>query len=140
MPYSDDDAKWLVTYFDRFNQVYVDAAEKYGVHYIDIGAATVEGGHGPCAAPDDKWFEGLIPTSWAQPGHFNERGMQAVADMDSQGLYDKSTASEVAHDLEKPAREGMDAVRDAAKDAARSVGEHGKDAAAGVRDQATGPA
>lgn len=81
MPYSDEDAKWLVTYFDRFNQVYVDAAEKHGVHYIDIGTATVDGGHDPCAAPEDKWFEGLIPSSWAQPGHFNERGMQAVADM-----------------------------------------------------------
>ncbi|MEV0948441.1 SGNH/GDSL hydrolase family protein [Rhodococcus sp. NPDC049939] len=81
IPYSDADAQWLVTYFERFNQVYVDAAQKYGAHYIDIGKATVEGGHDPCAAPEDKWFEGLIPTSEAQPAHFNERGMQAIADM-----------------------------------------------------------
>lgn len=81
LPYSDGDAKWLVSYFERFNQVYVDAAAKYGAHYIDIGSATVEGGHDPCAAPEDKWFEGLIPTDSAQPGHFNERGMAAVADM-----------------------------------------------------------
>lgn len=86
LPYSDGDARWLASYFDRFNQVYVDAAAHYGAHYIDIGTATVEGGHDPCAAPKDKWFEGLIPTSSAQPGHFNERGMQAVADMISDEL------------------------------------------------------
>lgn len=50
----------------------------------------------------------------------------------------RSSASELAHDLEKPARDSVDAVRDSAKDAARSVGEHGKEAAAGVRDQASG--
>ncbi|AOW94777.1 esterase [Rhodococcus sp. WMMA185] len=81
IPYSDADAQWLVTYFERFNQVYVDAAQKYGAHYIDIGKATVDGEHDPCAAPEDKWFEGLIPTSEAQPAHFNERGMQAIAEM-----------------------------------------------------------
>ncbi|WP_245813782.1 SGNH/GDSL hydrolase family protein [Rhodococcus marinonascens] len=81
IPYSDADAQWMVTYFERFNQVYVDAARKYGAHYIDIGKAIIDGGHDPCAAPEDKWFEGLTPTSDAQPGHFNERGMQAVADM-----------------------------------------------------------
>lgn len=81
IPYSDADAQWLVRYFERFNQVYIDAAAKYGAHYIDIGKATVEGGHDPCAAPEEKWFEGLIPTSSAQPGHFNERGMQAIAQM-----------------------------------------------------------
>lgn len=86
LPYSDGDARWLVSYFERFNQVYVDAAARHGAHYIDIGAATVDGGHDPCAAPEDKWFEGLIPTSSAQPGHFNERGMQAVADMISAEL------------------------------------------------------
>ncbi|MFF0814391.1 SGNH/GDSL hydrolase family protein [Rhodococcus sp. NPDC003318] len=81
VPYSDADAQWLVTYFDRFNQIYRDAAQRYDATFVDVGRAAVDGGHDPCAAPEDKWFEGLIPTSEAQPGHFNERGMQAVADM-----------------------------------------------------------
>ncbi|GAA4475810.1 SGNH/GDSL hydrolase family protein [Rhodococcus olei] len=81
VPYSDEDAKWLVGYFDRFNQIYRDAAAHHGATFVDIGRAAVDGGHDPCAAPQDKWFEGLIPTSEAQPIHFNERGMQAVADM-----------------------------------------------------------
>ncbi|NLG56107.1 MAG: SGNH/GDSL hydrolase family protein [Rhodococcus sp.] len=81
IPYSDADAQFLPDYFDRFNQIYRDLAPRYGYEFIDIGRAAIEGGHDPCAPAADKWFEGLIPTSWAQPGHFNERGMQAVADM-----------------------------------------------------------
>ncbi|SDH58955.1 Lysophospholipase L1 [Rhodococcus triatomae] len=81
IPYSDADAQFLVDYFDRFNQIYRDLVDRYDVDFVDIGRAAVDGGHDPCAEPGEKWFEGLIPTDSAQPGHFNERGMQAVADM-----------------------------------------------------------
>ncbi|EOM76405.1 GDSL-type esterase/lipase family protein [Rhodococcus rhodnii] len=86
IPYSDDDARFLTGYFDRFNDIYRESAAAHGAEFVDIGAATVAGGHDPCAAPEDKWFEGLIPTSSAQPAHFNARGMAAVADMIAERL------------------------------------------------------
>ncbi|NLU84052.1 SGNH/GDSL hydrolase family protein [Rhodococcus sp. HNM0569] len=81
LPVSDGDAPWLREYFDRFNDIYVRAAAKYGVHYIDIATAAVEGGHDACADTGDRWFEGIIPRSPAEPSHPNELGMAAIADM-----------------------------------------------------------
>ncbi|RPF20543.1 DUF3618 domain-containing protein [Myceligenerans xiligouense] len=50
----------------------------------------------------------------------------------------KAGAAEAVDDLREPAREGVDAVRDTASDAARSLGEHGREAADDVRSRATG--
>lgn len=81
MPVSDADVVWLHDYFERFNQIYVDAAEKYGVHYVDIAKAAVEGGHDACAPTGERWFEGIIPRSPAEPAHPNALAMTAIAEM-----------------------------------------------------------
>ncbi|WP_072688483.1 SGNH/GDSL hydrolase family protein [Rhodococcus marinonascens] len=86
MPVSDADAIWLNGYFERFNQIYVDAAAKYGVHYIDIGKAAVDGGHDACAPTGQRWFEGLLPQSPAEPAHPNAIAMAEIADMVAEDL------------------------------------------------------
>ena len=78
----------------------------------------------------------LIPSSRA------EQRVATATEEKAAPLVDdvRSTAREVAHDLEEPAKESVDAVRDVAKDAdaARSVGEHGRAAASDVRPQTSG--
>ncbi|WP_374212578.1 SGNH/GDSL hydrolase family protein [Rhodococcus tibetensis] len=81
LPLSDADAVWLSGYFDRFNQIYVDAAARHGVHYIDIAGASIGGGHDACAPDDQRWFEGILPRSPAEPAHPNELAMAAIAEM-----------------------------------------------------------
>ncbi|MFC0452489.1 GDSL-type esterase/lipase family protein [Rhodococcus jostii] len=81
LPVSDADAVWLARYFERFNQIYVDAAARYGVHYIDIAKAAVDGGHDACAPTGQRWFEGLLPQSPAEPVHPNALAMTAIAEM-----------------------------------------------------------
>ncbi|EOM76404.1 SGNH/GDSL hydrolase family protein [Rhodococcus rhodnii] len=81
LPVGEQDAPWLRDYFDRFNDIYVRAAEKYDVEYIDIATAAVEGGHDGCAPTGERWFEGIVPRSPAEPAHPNELVMSAIADM-----------------------------------------------------------
>ncbi|NLE78335.1 MAG: SGNH/GDSL hydrolase family protein [Rhodococcus sp.] len=81
MPVSEEDVVWLHDYFERFNQIYVDAAEKYDAHYVDIAKAAVEGGHDACAPTGERWFEGVIPQAAAEPAHPNELAMTAIAEM-----------------------------------------------------------
>ncbi|MFC9359143.1 SGNH/GDSL hydrolase family protein [Rhodococcus sp. NPDC057014] len=86
LPVSDADAVWLERYFERFNQIYVDAAARYEVHYIDIAKAAVDGGHDACAPTGQRWFEGLAPQSPAEPAHPNALAMTAIAQMISEDL------------------------------------------------------
>lgn len=86
MPLSDPDAVWLNGYFARFNQIYVDAAAKHGVHYIDIATAAVDGGHDACAPTGERWFEGTVPRSPAEPAHPNALAMAAIAAMVAEGF------------------------------------------------------
>ncbi|QNG21260.1 SGNH/GDSL hydrolase family protein [Rhodococcus triatomae] len=81
LPMSDADATWLSGYFDRFNDIYVTAAQRHGVEYVDIAKAAIDGGHDACAAREDRWFEGLIPGSPAEPAHPNARAMEAIAQL-----------------------------------------------------------
>lgn len=50
-------------------------ATKRGMTYVDFAAVTV--GHDICAAPADRYLEGLIPTTIAAPLHPNAAGMAA---------------------------------------------------------------
>lgn len=52
-------------------------ATKRGATYVDFAAVTV--GHDICAAPADRYLEGLIPTTIAAPLHPNAAGMKAFA-------------------------------------------------------------
>nr|BFF16723.1 hypothetical protein GCM10025730_02440 [Promicromonospora thailandica] len=46
----------------------------------------------------------------------------------------------MAEGLKEPAREGAEAVRDAAKDAAQQVGEHGRETVSDLRPGSSGTA
>ncbi|MFD9703928.1 SGNH/GDSL hydrolase family protein [Lentzea sp. NPDC059081] len=50
-------------------------ATKRGATYVDLAAVSV--GHDTCAAPGDRYLEGLIPTTIAAPLHPNAAGMAA---------------------------------------------------------------
>ncbi|CAG7581267.1 esterase [Rhodococcus wratislaviensis IFP 2016] len=86
LPVSDADAVWLEQYFARFNQIYAQAAARYGVHYVDIATAAVDGGHDACAPAGQRWFEGILPQSPAEPAHPNALAMTAIAEMIAEDL------------------------------------------------------
>lgn len=50
-------------------------AVKRGATFVDLAAVSV--GHDTCAAPADRYLEGLVPTSIAAPLHPNSAGMAA---------------------------------------------------------------
>ncbi|GGU67886.1 SGNH/GDSL hydrolase family protein [Lentzea flava] len=50
-------------------------AVKRGATFVDLAAVSV--GHDTCAAPADRYLEGLVPTSIAAPLHPNAAGMAA---------------------------------------------------------------
>ncbi|MEV6241577.1 SGNH/GDSL hydrolase family protein [Lentzea sp. NPDC051838] len=50
-------------------------ATKRGAAYVDLAAVSV--GHDACAAPSERYLEGLIPTTIAAPLHPNAAGMKA---------------------------------------------------------------
>ncbi|MFE4500234.1 SGNH/GDSL hydrolase family protein [Rhodococcus sp. NPDC056743] len=80
VPFSDGDAAWFMNYYARFNTQFAAIAGRYGVHVIDIATDAVAGGHDACAAPEQRWFEGMFSESTAQRLHFTASGMTEVAD------------------------------------------------------------
>ncbi|GAB2734127.1 SGNH/GDSL hydrolase family protein [Amycolatopsis magusensis] len=72
------DANYLQGVMDKVSAVARDAAEARGAEFVDFAEVTV--GHDICAAPKDRYLEGLIPVNVAAPLHPNARGMAAFAD------------------------------------------------------------
>lgn len=70
------DATWLQSIFDRLNATLASTAAANGASYVDI--RTPSSTHGLCAAPAERWVEGLLPLSPAAPYHPNARGMAAA--------------------------------------------------------------
>lgn len=71
------DAAWLQSIFDRVNATLAAVATTTGEEYVDLAGPS--SAHGICATGEDKWMEGLIPTSIAAPYHANATGTRAVA-------------------------------------------------------------
>lgn len=69
------DADYLQASVDRLSGMLAEQAAAHGAEFVDIGA--VSRGHDVCAAPRDKYLEGVLPTSVAAPLHPNGRGMAA---------------------------------------------------------------
>lgn len=69
------DADYIRYLLNRINTVLRDQARAHSATYVDIAAAST--GHDSCAAPADRYLEGLIPTSPAAPLHPNANGMAA---------------------------------------------------------------
>lgn len=70
------DADWLQSIFDRLDAMLARTAAANGAAYADI--RTPSSAHGLCAAPAQRWVEGLAPLSPAAPYHPNAAGMAAA--------------------------------------------------------------
>lgn len=69
------DADYVQGSVDALSAALGEAARAHGAGFVDIGP--VSEGHDVCAPPEEKYFEGFIPTSLAAPLHPNARGMTA---------------------------------------------------------------
>ncbi|MCO1574650.1 SGNH/GDSL hydrolase family protein [Crossiella sp. SN42] len=69
------DGRYLQSVMNRVSAAARAQAQQRGATYVDFAAITV--GHDICAAPAQRYLEGLIPTSPAAPLHPNARGMAA---------------------------------------------------------------
>ncbi|MEU4199245.1 SGNH/GDSL hydrolase family protein [Streptomyces sp. NPDC045456] len=67
------DADYLQNTFDRLHTMLAERAAADGAGFVDL--RTPSAGHGVCAAPGEKWMEGLLPGSAAAPYHPNATGM-----------------------------------------------------------------
>ncbi|MDQ3402012.1 MAG: SGNH/GDSL hydrolase family protein [Actinomycetota bacterium] len=69
------DANYIQTSVDRLSTALRAQATSRGATFVDLVPVTV--GHDTCAAPQDRYLEGLVPTSVAAPLHPNAKGMAA---------------------------------------------------------------
>ncbi|EQD85739.1 GDSL-like lipase/acylhydrolase family protein [Saccharopolyspora erythraea NRRL 2338] len=69
------DADYIQNSVDRLSAMLRAEAAEHGAKFVDIGP--LSRGHDTCAAPSEKYFEGVIPTSIAAPLHPNANGMRA---------------------------------------------------------------
>lgn len=99
VPMSDADAAWFADYFTDYNAAFAGVAAAHGVRVVDIATPSLAGGHDACAAPEDRWFEGMFSESDAQRLHFTHAGMAAVADRVVADVTDDPIAT-------RPARRG----------------------------------
>ncbi|MDT7784872.1 MAG: hypothetical protein QOF58_3291 [Pseudonocardiales bacterium] len=71
------DGDYLQSVMNRISATARAEAAKRGAAFVDFAAVTV--GHDICAAPADRYLEGLVPTTIAAPLHPNAAGMKAFA-------------------------------------------------------------
>ncbi|MCP3803812.1 SGNH/GDSL hydrolase family protein [Allokutzneria sp. A3M-2-11 16] len=71
------DADYLQSTMDRISSTARELAGARGMRFVDFAAVSV--GHDICAAPWDRYLEGLIPVNVAAPLHPNAKGMAAFA-------------------------------------------------------------
>ncbi|MER5257791.1 SGNH/GDSL hydrolase family protein [Streptomyces sp. NPDC002855] len=69
------DANYLQARVNQLNGVLAEQTKAHGATYVDTAA--VSAGHDTCAAPSERYIEGLVPTSIAAPLHPNAQGMAA---------------------------------------------------------------
>ncbi|MCH0571648.1 SGNH/GDSL hydrolase family protein [Streptomyces sp. MUM 136J] len=70
------DGDYLQSVMNRISSTARKEATARGARFVDIAPLTV--GHDICAAPEDRYLEGLIPTSVAAPLHPNAHGMAVM--------------------------------------------------------------
>ncbi len=69
------DGDYLQSVMNRISATAKAEAAKRGAVFVDFAAVTA--GHDICAAPADRYLEGLVPTTVAAPLHPNAAGMAA---------------------------------------------------------------
>ncbi|MEU6132493.1 SGNH/GDSL hydrolase family protein [Saccharopolyspora sp. NPDC047091] len=92
------DADYIQSNVDKLSDLLRERAAAHGAEFVDIGA--VSEGHDVCAAPQEKYLEGVLPTSVAAPLHPNARGMAAFGHAIAGAVRDGAgtTADEVRAD------------------------------------------
>jgi GDSL-like lipase/acylhydrolase family protein len=88
-PIPPTDSDYLQATFDRLMTVLAEQAGAHDAGYVDIRTPSAD--RGLCAAPGERWLEGLVPTAPTFPYHPNARGMAGaglvVADADGAGRH-----------------------------------------------------
>lgn len=79
IPLVTDDAIFFRALAENLDRISAEAARDAGVELVDVYGPSA--GHDACAAPAERWIEGLHPASPAAPFHPNAAGMRAVADL-----------------------------------------------------------
>ncbi|MBL3665502.1 SGNH/GDSL hydrolase family protein [Streptomyces sp. M2CJ-2] len=77
-PFWKQDANHLQGAINHLNTVLRKAAEEHGAAFVDTYTPSI--GHDVCAAPADRYVEGLVPTRAAAPLHPNASGARAVGE------------------------------------------------------------
>ena len=72
-PIPPADADYLQATFDRLMDMLAEQAAAHDASYVDIRTPSAE--HGLCAAPSQRWLEGLLPAAPTFPYHPNAAGM-----------------------------------------------------------------
>jgi len=72
------DATYLESAIEHLDVAMEKQVSAAGAEFVDLRASTV--GHDACAAPDQRWMEGVVPTSPAIPLHPNAAGHRNAAD------------------------------------------------------------
>jgi lysophospholipase L1-like esterase len=75
-PYWKQDANYLQGAINHLSAVLKRTAEQHGAAFVDTYA--LGAGHDTCAAPDDRYIEGVVPTRPAGPLHPNASGARAI--------------------------------------------------------------
>ncbi|MFI5570221.1 SGNH/GDSL hydrolase family protein [Streptomyces sp. NPDC051740] len=77
-PFWKQDANYIQGVVDHLGAVLRRTAEEHGAAFVDTYTPGI--GHDICAAPADRYIEGLVPTRPAAPLHPNAAGARAVGD------------------------------------------------------------
>ncbi|WP_241996764.1 SGNH/GDSL hydrolase family protein [Rhodococcus sp. SMB37] len=72
------DATYLQSKIDRLNTVMAQQVVAAGAEFVDLRTSTI--GHDSCATPDERWMEGIVPTSPGIPLHPNAAGHRNAAE------------------------------------------------------------
>ncbi|MFD4642273.1 SGNH/GDSL hydrolase family protein [Lentzea sp. NPDC058436] len=84
VPISRGDVPYLDNVQQQLNGMLGAQAKAAGATFVN--PYDISAGRDTCAAPWDKWVEGIIPTSLAFPVHPNAKGMAAVGDQVAKAL------------------------------------------------------
>ncbi|SNT18099.1 SGNH/GDSL hydrolase family protein [Rhodococcoides kyotonense] len=71
------DADYLQASVDKLNDALAAQAEQHDAAFVDVRPVSV--GHDACAAPDQRYLEGVVPANPAAPLHPTAAGMAAFA-------------------------------------------------------------
>lgn len=81
------DADYMQSSVDALSEMLAERADAHGASFVDL--RPVSQGHDVCAARDQKYFEGFVPTSLAAPLHPNARGMEAFGEAVADAVADR---------------------------------------------------